>query len=76
MATREEIEKVLNEQIAPRLAMDGGGIELVDVTEEGVVKVQLQGACAGCPGARMTMQMGVARILQEALPDVKSVEAV
>ena len=76
MATREEIEKVLDEQVAPRLAMDGGGIELVDVTEEGVVKVRLQGACSGCPGARMTMQMGVARILQEALPDVKSVEAV
>ena len=76
MALREEVEKILGEQIAPRLAMDGGGIELVDVTDEGVVTVRLQGACSGCPGARMTLQMGVERILKEALPDVKSVESV
>ena len=76
MATREEVEKVLNEQIAPRLAADGGGLELVDVTEDGVVQVRLQGACHGCPGARMTLQLGVERILKQALPDVKAVEAV
>jgi len=74
MVTREEVQKVLDEEIAPRLAMDGGGIELLDVTEDGAVKVRLQGACSGCPGAQMTMRMGVTRILQAALPDVKSVE--
>jgi Fe-S cluster biogenesis protein NfuA len=56
--------------------MDGGGIELVDVTKEGLVKVRLRGACCGCPGARMTLQMGVERILKEAIPEVASVEAV
>jgi len=76
MIDREEVQKVLSEQVAPRLAMDGGGIELVDLTEDGVVKVRLKGACQGCPGARMTLQMGVQRILQEAVPEVKGVEAV
>ena len=76
MIDRQEVQKVLSEQVAPRLAMDGGGIELVDLTEDGVVKVRLQGACQGCPGARMTLQMGVARILREAIPEVKGVEAV
>ena len=76
MVTREQVEKVLSEQIDPRLAMDGGGIELVDVTKEGLVKVRLRGACCGCPGARMTLQMGVERILKEAVPEVTSVQAV
>lgn len=75
MLTREQVQKVLSEQIEPRLAMDGGGIELVDVGEDGVVKVRLRGACSGCPGAKMTLQMGVERILKQALPDVKSVVA-
>ena len=76
MIDRQEVQKVLSEQIAPRLAMDGGGIELVDLTEDGVVKVRLQGACQGCPGARMTLQMGVQRILKDAIPEVTGVEAV
>ena len=76
MLTREEVEKVLQEHVAPRLAVDGGGIELVEVTEDGVVKVKLRGACAGCPGARMTLQMGVERVLKNELPEVKSVESV
>jgi len=76
MPDREQIEKVLAEQIAPRLGMDGGGIELVDVDEEGNVKVRLRGACAGCPGARMTIKMFVERTLVEDVPGVKTVEAV
>ena len=76
MLTREEVQKILSEQIDPRLAADGGGIDLVDITKENVVKVRLRGACAGCPGARMTLQMGVERILKEALPEVNSVQAV
>ena len=76
MATREEVEKILAEEVAPKLAMDGGGIELVELTEDNVVKVKLQGACSGCPGARMTLQMGVERLLKEALPDIKAVEGV
>ncbi len=73
MLTREQVQKVLEEQIAPRLAMDGGAIELVDVAADGMVKVRLKGACSGCPGARMTLQMGVERILKQALPEVKGV---
>ena len=76
MVTREEVEKVLSEQIDPRLAMDGGGIELVDLSQEGVVKVRLRGACCGCPGARMTLQMGVERILKNKVPGVTKVENV
>jgi Fe-S cluster biogenesis protein NfuA len=76
MASREQVEKILADEIAPRLAMDGGGIQLVEVTKDNVVKVRLRGACSGCPGARMTLQMGVERILKEALPEIKSVEAV
>ena len=55
---------------------DGGDIELVDVNNEGVVFVRLVGACHGCPGSTMTLQMGVERILKEQVPEVKSVEAV
>ena len=76
MPTREEVQKILDEEIAPRLAMDGGGIELVEVTDDGVVKVRLQGACQGCPGARMTLSQGVQRVLQEYLSDVTAVEGV
>lgn len=76
MLNREDVQKVIDEQIAPRLATDGGGVEVVDVTAEGVVQVRLQGACRGCPGARMTLQMGVEKVLKEALPEVKGVEAV
>ena len=53
---KEEITKFLAERVAPMLMMDGGGIELVDWNEaEGEVKVRLQGACHGCPGAMMTL---------------------
>ena len=77
MLDRAEIEKLLNEEIAPQLAAHGGGIQLVDVDEPaGVVKVQLQGGCAGCPGARMTLKNGVERILKEQFPEVTAVEAV
>lgn len=71
----EQIKKVIEEDIAPMLKADGGNIELVGV-EDGVVKVKLQGACAGCPGAQMTLTMGVERILKEKVEGVESVEAV
>ena len=71
---REQVEKVLG-KIRPMLQADGGDVELVDV-DDGIVKVRLQGACAGCPGAQMTLKMGVERQLREEIPEVKSVEAV
>jgi len=73
---REKVEKII-EEIRPMLQADGGDIELVDVAEEtGIVSVRLQGACKGCPGARMTLKMGVERKLKQEIPEVTSVEAV
>ncbi len=70
----EKIREALD-GIRERLKADGGDIELVAI-EDGVVKVRLQGACRGCPGAQMTLRMGVERILKEAVPEVKEVVAV
>lgn len=72
---REKVEAVLN-QVRPALQADGGDVELVDVTKEGVVKVKLVGACAGCPMSTMTLALGIERTLKERVPGVKRVEAV
>ncbi len=72
---REKVQEVIDE-IRPNLQADGGDIELVDVTADGIVKVKLRGACAGCPGAAMTLKMGVERILKKKIPEVVSVENV
>jgi len=70
----ERVTKVLD-AIRPGLQMDGGDIELVGVTD-GVVKVRLTGACAGCPMSMMTLQMGVERAIRREIPEVVRVEAV
>ena len=64
------------ETIRPMLQNDGGDIELVGVDEDKTVRVRLQGACSGCPGAAMTLKMGVERLLQQKLPEIKEVIAV
>jgi len=71
-------ERVANaiELVRPSLQADGGDVELVDVTDDGVVQVRLQGACHGCPMAAMTLQMGIERILKTQVPEVQSVENV
>ena len=71
---KEKVEEALAE-IRPMLQADGGDIELVGI-EGGTVKVRLRGACAGCPGAAMTLRMGVERRLKEMVPEVQRVEAV
>ncbi len=71
---REEIAQAL-EEVRPHLQRDGGDVELVDVVD-GVVKVRLTGACAGCPMAQMTLKWGVESYLKKKVPSVKSVEAV
>lgn len=71
---REKVEAVINE-IRPLLQADGGDIELVEI-EGGVVKVRLRGACAGCPGAQMTLKMAVERRLKAQVPEVERVESV
>ena len=72
---REKVEEIIN-TIKPFLQADGGDIELVDVSDDGIVKVKLVGACAGCPGAQMTLKLGVERKLREAIPEIKEVVAV
>jgi Fe-S cluster biogenesis protein NfuA len=64
------------ETIRPMIQADGGDLELVDVTEDGVVQVRLHGACVGCPGAQMTLKMGVERNLKEKVPEVSEVVCV
>lgn len=71
---REEIAQAL-EEVRPGLQRDGGDIELVDVVD-GVVKVRLTGACAGCPMSQMTLKLGVENYLKKKVPGVKAVEAV
>jgi Fe-S cluster biogenesis protein NfuA len=72
----ERVQGVI-EQIRPLLQGDGGDIELVGVDEStGVVSVRLQGACKGCPGAAMTLKMGVERHMKERVPEVTEVIAV
>ena len=72
---KEKVQEALA-QVRPALQKDGGDVELVEVTEEGVVKVRLTGACHGCPMAQMTLQVGIERFLKQLVPEVKSVEAV
>jgi len=72
---KDKVEQALA-KIRPALQADGGDVELVDVGEDGVVKVRLKGACGGCPMSQLTLKMGIERILKKEVPEVKSVEAV
>ena len=72
---REKVEKAL-EKIRPSLQADGGDVELIEVGEDGVVRVRLQGACAGCPMSQMTLKMGIEKLLKEEIPEVTTVENV
>jgi Fe-S cluster biogenesis protein NfuA len=71
---REKVEEILN-MIRPSLEADGGDVELVDV-DDGVVKLKLTGACAGCPMSTMTLKSGIERILKQEIPEVKEVVSV
>ncbi len=71
----QKINDALN-QIRPFLQRDGGDIEFVEYTDDNIVRVRLQGHCAGCPGAQMTIKGVVERILKESYPEVAGVEAV
>jgi Fe-S cluster biogenesis protein NfuA len=72
----EDKVKTVIEAVRSSLQSHGGDIELVETSEDNTVKVRLQGACAGCPGAVMTLKQGVERILKERVPEVKEVVAV
>ncbi|GAB4411760.1 MAG: NifU family protein [Thermodesulfovibrionales bacterium] len=75
MLDRLKIEDALN-QIRPALLRDGGDVELVDVTPEGVVKVKLVGACGTCPMSILTLKRGIEATLKQRVPEIASVEAV
>jgi Fe-S cluster biogenesis protein NfuA len=72
---KEKVAEFLN-NVRPKLQADGGDVELVDIDDDGIVKVKLRGACSGCPMAQMTLKMGIERYLKENIPGVKEVVAV
>jgi Fe-S cluster biogenesis protein NfuA len=72
---KEKVKEII-EKIRPNLQADGGDVELVDVTEDGVVKVRLLGACKGCPMSQMTLKMGIESYLKKLVPEVQRVESV
>ncbi|HHZ20251.1 MAG TPA: NifU family protein [Firmicutes bacterium] len=72
---KEKVQAVL-EKVRPSLQADGGDVQLVDVTSDGVVKVRLQGHCAGCPMSQMTLKNGIERLLKSEVPEVQRVESV
>jgi Fe-S cluster biogenesis protein NfuA len=69
---REQVEKVLDE-VRPMFMSDGGNVELVDVSEDGIVKVRLTGACGGCPMSQMTLKMGIEEMFKQQIPRIKEV---
>ena len=72
---KEKVEQALN-KVRPHLLADGGNVELVDVSEDGIVKVRLTGACGSCPMSTMTLQYGVKKAIMDEIPEVKDVVAV
>jgi len=72
---KEKIEGAIGD-IRPNLQADGGDVELLDVSDDGVVRVKLLGACGGCPMAQMTLKMGIEKHLKSVVPEIKEVVAV
>ena len=72
---RDRVEAAL-EKVRPGLMADGGNVELVDVTDDGIVKVKLVGACGGCPMSQMTLKNFIEKIVKESVPEIKAVESV
>jgi len=72
---KEKVEAALA-KIRPSLQADGGDVELVEVTDDGIVKVRLKGACCGCPMGQMTLKQGIEQTVKKDLPEIKEVIAV
>ncbi len=72
---RERVAEAL-QTIRPFLQADGGDVELIDVSEDGIVEVKLTGACSGCPMSQMTLSQGIERQLKALIPELKQVVAV
>jgi Fe-S cluster biogenesis protein NfuA len=75
MLDNTKVQEELN-RIRPFLQRDGGDVQLVEITEDNVVKVKLVGACGSCPMSMMTLKGGIERELKKAVPDLKAVESV
>jgi Fe-S cluster biogenesis protein NfuA len=72
---KEKVQKAID-LIRPSLQADGGDVELIDVSVDGIVKVKLTGACHGCPMSQMTLKMGIEKIIKTQVPDIKEVVSV
>ena len=72
---RERVEEVLD-AVRPSLQAHGGDVNLIDVTPEKIARVELMGACGGCPMASITLKLGIERVLAEEVPELAGVEAV
>jgi Fe-S cluster biogenesis protein NfuA len=72
---KEKVQEAIN-QIRPNLQADGGDVELIEVTDDGIVKVKLLGACQGCPMSQMTLKKGIQKFLQDKIPEVKEVVSI
>jgi Fe-S cluster biogenesis protein NfuA len=72
---REHVERILD-LIRPTVQADDGDVELVEVSDDGLVRVRFHGACVGCPSSSITLQVGIERILKQHIPEVKEVQSV
>ena len=72
---KEKVQKAI-EMVRPGLQADGGDVELIDVSPDGVVTVKLTGACHGCPMSQMTLKMGIEKIIKKQVPEIKEVISV
>lgn len=71
----QRVVHVIN-RIRPAVQSDGGDVELVEVTKEGVARIRLHGACVGCPSSQMTLHMGIERNIREKVPEITGIEQV
>lgn len=69
---KEQVEAVLA-KVKPLLQRDGGDVQLIDITADGVVKVKLTGACSGCPMSTLTLKNAIEETIKKEIPEVKSV---
>lgn len=72
---KERVQEALD-QIRPAIQMDGGDVELVDITDEHIVQLRLMGACHGCPMSMLTLQAGIERVVKAHVPEIQAVEAI
>lgn len=75
MDIKSRVEEIL-QQVRPSLQADGGDVELLGVSEDGIVKVSLKGACGSCPFSTMTLKNGIEARIKEAVPEIKEVMAI